>query len=218
MFILWVHTARVLGADLSWFSPLSWASCQKLAGPSVLHTFLLSTFESKSGSRTKGLFLKLIWWGAVATRVSHLTFKKETRNVQQENSLFRKQGEWWKWAITKYTQNLHLEYQPCLLWRFYIAVLRSKLCISLPLQDSTADYSHKAIMSVCALVLIGIELIFSIVHCMGLCFGFVLKTVLITHRCFRYCWAVLREAQPLLLSTRPHQQVDWQCRRTWEGT
>jgi len=37
------------------------------------------------------------------------------------------------------------------------------------------------------LVLAGIELIFFIVAGMGLCFGFVLKTVLITQGCFSYC-------------------------------
>ena len=37
------------------------------------------------------------------------------------------------------------------------------------------------------LVLAEIELIFSIVASMGLRFGFVLKTVLIIQRCFRYC-------------------------------
>ena len=37
------------------------------------------------------------------------------------------------------------------------------------------------------LVLAGIELIFFIVASMGLCFGFVLKTVLIIQGCFRYC-------------------------------
>ena len=37
------------------------------------------------------------------------------------------------------------------------------------------------------LVLAGIELIFFIVACMGLWFGFVLETVLITQGCFSYC-------------------------------
>ena len=37
------------------------------------------------------------------------------------------------------------------------------------------------------LVLAGIELIFFIAASMGLCFGFVLKTVLITQGCFSYC-------------------------------
>ena len=39
------------------------------------------------------------------------------------------------------------------------------------------------------LILAGIELIFFIVASRGLCFGFVLKTVLITQRCFHHCWA-----------------------------
>ena len=37
------------------------------------------------------------------------------------------------------------------------------------------------------LVLAGIELIFFIVVSMGLCFGSVLETVLMTQGCFRYC-------------------------------
>ena len=37
------------------------------------------------------------------------------------------------------------------------------------------------------LVLAGIELIFFTVASMGLCFGFVLETVLITEGCFRSC-------------------------------
>ena len=37
------------------------------------------------------------------------------------------------------------------------------------------------------LVLAGVELIFFIVAGMGLCFGFVLETVLIIQECFRYC-------------------------------
>ena len=37
------------------------------------------------------------------------------------------------------------------------------------------------------LVLAGIELIFFIVASMGLCFGFVLETVLIIQECFCYC-------------------------------
>ena len=38
---------------------------------------------------------------------------------------------------------------------------------------------------------------------MGLCFGFVLKTVLITQGCFRYCWAVLTQSQGLFCFS-PH--------------
>jgi len=45
------------------------------------------------------------------------------------------------------------------------------------------------------LVLAGIELIFFIVASMGLCFGFVLKTVLITEGCVSSCWAVLTQSQ-----------------------
>lgn len=50
----------------------------------------------------------------------------------------------------KIQTNLPLEYQLCLVWSFYIAVLHSKLCISLPLQDDpTAGYSHKKTVSEC---------------------------------------------------------------------
>ena len=37
------------------------------------------------------------------------------------------------------------------------------------------------------LVSFGIELVFLIVASMGLCFGFMLKTVLTTQGCFLYC-------------------------------
>jgi len=47
------------------------------------------------------------------------------------------------------------------------------------------------------LILSEIELIFFIVASMRLCFGFVLKTVLITQTCFSYCWAVLTQSQGL---------------------
>ena len=50
-------------------------------------------------------------------------------------------------------------------------------------------------------VLAGIELIFFIVASMGLCFGFVQRTVLITQGCFRYCWAVLTQSQGLFCSS-----------------
>ena len=67
------------------------------------------------------------------------------------------------------------------------------------------------------LVLAGIELIFCIVASMGLCFGFVLKTVLIIQGCFRYCWAALTQSQGLFCSP-PHQRAGWGCTRSWEGT
>ena len=51
--------------------------------------------------------------------------------------------------------------------------------------------------------LTGIELIFFLVAGMGLCFGFVLKTVLITEGCFPYCWAVLVLSQGLFCFS-PH--------------
>ena len=53
------------------------------------------------------------------------------------------------------------------------------------------------------LVLAGIELIFFIVAGMGLRFGFVLKTVLITQGCFHYCRAVLTQSQGLFCVS-PH--------------
>ena len=47
------------------------------------------------------------------------------------------------------------------------------------------------------LIFAGIELIFFIGASMRICFGFVLKTVLIMQRCFRYHWAVLTQSQGL---------------------
>ena len=48
-----------------------------------------------------------------------------------------------------------------------------------------------------------IELIFFIVATMGLCFGFVTKTVLVTQGYFNYCWTVLAQHQGLLCFS-PH--------------
>jgi len=45
------------------------------------------------------------------------------------------------------------------------------------------------------LVLAGVELIFFIVAIMGLCFGFVLETVLVIQGCFSYCRAGLTQSQ-----------------------
>ena len=56
---------------------------------------------------------------------------------------------------------------------------------------------------VVVLVLAGIELIFFVVACMGLCFGFVLQTVLMIQGCFSYCWAVLTQHQGLFCFS-PH--------------
>jgi len=50
---------------------------------------------------------------------------------------------------------------------------------------------------VLVLLLAGVELIFSIIACTVLWFGFVIKTVLVTQGCFSYCWAVLTEHQGL---------------------
>jgi len=66
--------------------------------------------------------------------------------------------------------------------------------------------------------LAGIELIFFILAGMGLCFGFVLKTILITLGCFSCFPAVLTQSGPFLLLVPPHQQVGWGCTRSWEGT
>jgi len=47
-------------------------------------------------------------------------------------------------------------------------------------------------------------------------FRLVTKTVLITHRCFSFCWTVLAQRQGLLLLCP--QQVGWGWARGWEGT
>lgn len=52
---------------------------------------------------------------------------------------------------------------------------------------------------------------------MGLCFGFV-NEVLITQRCFPYCWAGLAQSRPFLFLTPSHQWVAWECTRSWEET
>jgi len=60
------------------------------------------------------------------------------------------------------------------------------------------------------LVLAGIELIFFLVACVVVCFGFVMKIVLITHQCFSYCWAIAdTESRPLLLLTPSRQRAGW---------
>lgn len=64
------------------------------------------------------------------------------------------------------------------------------------------------------LVLFEMELVLCIGACMGQCFAFVMRTVLIPQECFCYCWAVL--AQSFLL-TPPHQWGSWECTRIWEG-
>jgi len=51
------------------------------------------------------------------------------------------------------------------------------------------------VYSVTVLALAGLNI--CTVSYMGLCFGFVLKTVLITQGCFRYCCAVLAQHQGL---------------------
>jgi len=47
------------------------------------------------------------------------------------------------------------------------------------------------------LVLTGAELVFFIVASMGLCFGLVMKTVLIIYGYLGYCWSVLIQSQSL---------------------
>jgi len=54
------------------------------------------------------------------------------------------------------------------------------------------------------LVWANLEFIFFIVAGMGLRFGFLLETLLVTQRCFRYCWAVLTQCQGLFFFP-PHQ-------------
>lgn len=70
----------------------------------------------------------------------------------------------------------------------------------------------------CVPVLAGIQFIFSTVPGMGLYFGFVLKTELLTPGYFNYCWAVLTQSRPFLFVIPPHQRVGWGCMRSWEGT
>lgn len=50
-----------------------------------------------------------------------------------------------------------------------------------------------------------------------LCFGFMMKTVLITLGCFGYCW-VIKQGQDIFCFWLPHQWVGWVCARSWEGT
>ena len=52
-------------------------------------------------------------------------------------------------------------------------------------------------ISLCALVTVLTVLFFFTVLGIGLCFEFVLKTVLIIQGCFSYCWAVLTQSQSL---------------------
>ena len=70
-----------------------------------------------------------------------------------------------------------------------------------------------------ALGLVVIQSIIFIVASMGLCFGFVTKTALITQGCFSYCWAVLSQCQSLFCcSHHPASEKMWSWRiRDWEG-
>lgn len=61
-------------------------------------------------------------------------------------------------------------------------------------------------------------LIFFIAAHMVLYFGFVTKTVVITHQCFVYCWPVLAQHQgSLSFSLCPPQWEGWGCGREWKG-
>ena len=54
---------------------------------------------------------------------------------------------------------------------------------------------------------------------MGLCFGFVLETVLIIQECFSYCWAVLTQRQGLFCSEHLRWLPAWKTvwlLRVWE--
>lgn len=66
---------------------------------------------------------------------------------------------------------------------------------------------------VCVLILARMELISFTVACMELCFGFVLKTALITEGCFSY----LHRVKAFSLPTPAHQQGSWRYIRIWEG-
>lgn len=91
-----------------------------------------------------------------------------------------------------------------------------KLC-----QLKPSSYQVTQMMaSVCISVMVccflaGIKLTFFIISCMVLYFGFVMKTVLITHQSFNCHWAVLIQHQGLswLLC---HQGGWGGCRRSWE--
>ena len=67
------------------------------------------------------------------------------------------------------------------------------------------------------LVSAGIELIFFVVAGMGLCFGFVLKTVLIIQFSLLLSSAYTASRPPLLL-TPPRHGASWGSTRSWEGT
>lgn len=71
---------------------------------------------------------------------------------------------------------------------------------------------------ICVLVWGGIKLNFFTVVIMGLCFGFVMKTVLITQRCFLLLSSVSMDSRSFLLLTPPQQRGDWGCTRSWEET
>ena len=69
------------------------------------------------------------------------------------------------------------------------------------------------------LVLTGIELILLTVASMGLCFGFVLKTVLIIQGSFRYCRAVLTWSQSLFWSSDcPTSETAGLHKKLWGDT
>lgn len=63
-----------------------------------------------------------------------------------------------------------------------------------------------------------IELIFFIAASMGLCFGFVLKTVDNSGMFSLSLSRAYTESRSFLLLTPPHQRGGWGCTRSWEGT
>lgn len=59
------------------------------------------------------------------------------------------------------------------------------------------SHSQLVIAFMSVLVLVGVELILFKVASVGLCLGFLLKTLLITECCFRFCCAMFAQAQGL---------------------
>ena len=79
-------------------------------------------------------------------------------------------------------------------------------------------------LSVCVMVLVGIELIFFIVLHVMPCFGFVTKTVSIKHWYLTYCWAVLTQCLTTSSASRleVHKKLGWDIAETadpnwWKG-
>ena len=79
--------------------------------------------------------------------------------------------------------------------------MKARLCKNIEIHDKN-KFSFLFLRKG-ALALAGIELIFLTVASMGLCFGFVLGTVLVTQGCFRCCRAALTRSQGLCCPS-PH--------------